>query len=372
MAFAGVSGGQRAVTQEVATYRYNKLKALAHKYYVGFFLASGVSIVMAIVLSGNILRLSRFELFFTDHPGLRFIGIFTVVFPSAISLFVLAPRSKIKRKGALIIGACCIVFLLLSGYRSIALFPVFVGAVSWVKMGNKIPTLVAVSLAFLTLLSISMVGYLRQQGSYESYNEGTFSDSLEQADVSQSLSSMGQSVGVLAHTLRLIPEEEGYRWGRTYWLYVKKAMPNIGTELDVSDSRTALYKKISANKKALFDIIPSDWATYHILPTQFKTGGGVGFSAVAEPYMNFGLIGVVIYFLLLGAFLCNLDRKIIFYNPKWFIFSSCFYWYFVVTVRNDFGNFFKPAIFLLLIMLIWKYTSKFIPLGRGRGHYGGG
>lgn len=358
---AGMVSKQKIVSSAVAQQRYNKIKSFSSKYYVGLFLASIALIVTAILLSGNIFRFSRFELFFGNHPGLRFIGVFTMVFPTAISLFVLAPRSSLKQKGVFVIAVFCILLLMLTGYRSIALFPLFVGAVSWVKMGNKIPTLIALSLAFITLLSISVVGFLRHQGSYESFDGETLSASFEQADISKSLSTMGQSVGVLAHTIRLIPEKEVYRWGRTYWLYVKKAIPNIGSESDGGDSREALYQKITSDKGVLLDLIPSDWATYWILPTQFRTGGGVGFSAVGEPYMNFGPAGVIIYFFLLGMFLCNFDRKDIRYNPRWFIFASCFYWYLVVTVRNDFGNFFKPAIFLIIIMLAWKYFSKFLP-----------
>ncbi|MFT5548679.1 MAG: hypothetical protein ACI9CO_000596 [Candidatus Azotimanducaceae bacterium] len=362
IAFASLFAKQKFVASEFAAFRYKKLKDFAYKYYVGLFIASAVLIVLAIILSGNIFSFSRFELFFGDHPGLRFVGVFTMVFPSAISLFILAPRSKFGRKKALIVAAFCFVLLLLTGYRSIALFPLFVAVVTWTKLGNKIPAFIAVSLILLTLLSISVIGFLRHQGSYESFDAKTLAASLEKADIEQSLSSMGRSVGVLAHTMRIIPEQDDYRLGRTYWLYLSKSIPNIGSVTDESDSRAALYKRISANRNALRDLIPSDWATYWILPTQFKTGGGVGFTAVGEPYMNFGLPGIVIYFFLLGMFLFNFDRKDIRYNPKWFVFASCFYWYLVVTVRNDFGNFVKPAAFLLLIMLAWSIASRFIPM----------
>jgi oligosaccharide repeat unit polymerase len=56
------------------------------------------------------------------------------------------------------------------------------------------------------------------------------------------------------------------------------------------------------------DLYPNAWATQLADPWLFEQGGGIGFSAVAEPYLNFGVAGVVVFFLLLGLFIGSCER----------------------------------------------------------------
>lgn len=56
------------------------------------------------------------------------------------------------------------------------------------------------------------------------------------------------------------------------------------------------------------DLYPNAWATREVDPSLFEMGGGIGYSAVAEPYLNFGPPGVVVFFLLLGVFIGACER----------------------------------------------------------------
>jgi hypothetical protein len=56
------------------------------------------------------------------------------------------------------------------------------------------------------------------------------------------------------------------------------------------------------------DLYPNAWATREVDPSLFEQGGGIGYSAVAEPYLNFGPPGVVVFFLLLGVFIGACER----------------------------------------------------------------
>ncbi|MGA8234391.1 MAG: O-antigen polysaccharide polymerase Wzy, partial [Candidatus Acidiferrales bacterium] len=83
--------------------------------------------------------------------------------------------------------------------------------------------------------------------------------------------------------------------------------------------------------------------------------GGIGFSAVAEPYMNFGLAGVVGYFLLLGFLLVRLEQVSIRSSHAlacWALVLGPLLW----TTRNDFTNFFRPAAWgLICIGVAWFF-----------------
>jgi hypothetical protein len=81
-----------------------------------------------------------------------------------------------------------------------------------------------------------------------------------------------------------------------------------------------------------------------VAPWAYAAFGGLGFSAVAEPYLNFGVLGVAGYFFLLGATLGWLDRALTRGPSRRFLaITAVVFMPLLVTVRNDFHNFLRPA-----------------------------
>jgi len=92
-------------------------------------------------------------------------------------------------------------------------------------------------------------------------------------------------------------------------------------------------------------------------PWTYKNYGGMGFSAIAEPYMNFGLPGVVLYFIVLAFFLVWLEQLSIrssYTLAAWALILGPLLW----TTRNDFSNFFRPAVWGLLALAAIRAFSK--------------
>ena len=113
----------------------------------------------------------------------------------------------------------------------------------------------------------------------------------------------------------------------------------------------------------MLDLAPSDWLTFKLEPLKFRTGEGVGFSAIAEPYLNFGFPGVIVFFGGLGFVLGRLDQRALWLEPRWLLFCGAVFWPLVRTVRNDLNNFTKPLVFLFLILAVWFLaTSLFLRL----------
>ena len=90
---------------------------------------------------------------------------------------------------------------------------------------------------------------------------------------------------------RIAPGLDDLRMGRSYRMAVNRIALN-------ATSRRSEEKSIT----------PSSWATMHADYWAYEHGYGVGFSGVAEPYLNFGVPGVVVFFLLLGMVLHVWDR----------------------------------------------------------------
>lgn len=106
-----------------------------------------------------------------------------------------------------------------------------------------------------------------------------------------------------------------------------------------------------------------------VVRVSFGDGGtsGWGFSLVAEAYLNFGAVGIFLFFLFVGLLtsaLYSLARR----STFWFIFYLLFIPTLVYVIRADFANFlslvFKINIFI--VGLIWVFGKSLEILARRR------
>lgn len=347
----------RASTSNSVSLQRNRTMAFLLSHSKGLGLACICFLIMTILSYGNIFAYSRAELFNlqTDTRGF---GVLMMVLPGAVTLFVLAAQTATQKLIAYSLGIFVFLVIMLSGYRSAALFPALVGTVLWVKSGRRIPAVVAVSGVLFVLMAISVVGVFRQMGSYDSLNAEKLQTSFDNASLDSSITEMGQSVGVLANVIKLVPAVDNHTYGNSYWLAFKEMFPNIGGNINSEKSRLARKNQATFDQSELVKMAPADWITYRLNRWKFDNGQGVGFSAVAEPYLNFGTAGVVLFFVFLGFLFGRLDMLNLVAHPYIFLMTATIFWPFIRTVRNDFGNFSKPAGFILIIILIWNLSLK--------------
>jgi len=132
-------------------------------------------------------------------------------------------------------------------------------------------------LAFVFLLvAIPIIGVVRD----EPLNDRNFGSAVNILDAPVE---MGQSIRPLVETEALIGPAD-FRYGKTYLIAIKTIIPNLA------------FRWQAPATEALDELPPSQWITALADPWAYKNYGGMGFSAIAEPYMNFGIIGVVGYF----------------------------------------------------------------------------
>lgn len=317
---------------------------------MGLLLASIVFFCMFVAAAGNPLQYSRAEFFETGVGG-RGLGAFLMVFPGAVVTLLIGARKTRARVFAWSLAAFAFAVILISGYRSQAMYPLLVAVVLLSKCGRRIPISVALAgLAFL-LIAIPVVGQIRQQ-SYEKIDMEVVEKSTEQASVAEGLATLGSTLGVLAKSIEVVPARAPFQNGYTYWVAIRDAMPNLSWTMDTS-ARAAALGNYAKGTKAIFDLPPGDWMTYIIDPQKFRIGHGVGFSAIAEPYVNFGFGGIVVFFLVVGLCFAWLDRVDMLRRPWILLLTSSTLWALLRTVRNSFGNFVKPLVFVLVVVVIW-------------------
>jgi hypothetical protein len=105
----------------------------------------------------------------------------------------------------------------------------------------------------------------------------------EEADVPSTggaLSEMGGSVMTVVYTMDLVPAARAFTWGETYLVSLLAVVPRLVADRETEES----------------------WLTYMVSPSTASIGGGIGFSFIAEAYLNFG-IGAPLALGLFGFFL---------------------------------------------------------------------
>jgi hypothetical protein len=151
------------------------------------------------------------------------------------------------------------------------------------------------------------------------------------------IAEMGGSIRPLVHTLVLM-ETEDLRWGYTYALAARMLVPNLAL-----DWQGGGYRPIE-------ELPPSHWVTRIVEPWIYARHGGLGFSAVAEPYMNFGTPGVVVYFIVLGFGLVRFDIGATASPARlavWAMVLGPLIW----TARNSYTVFLRPAVWGVALVL---------------------
>jgi oligosaccharide repeat unit polymerase len=102
---------------------------------------------------------------------------------------------------------------------------------------------------------------------------------------SASLSEMGGTMETLAYTMDLLPNDRDYEYGKTYAFAALTILPNIfGTARHPSVERGTA----------------SDWLVRTVSYNTASQGGGLGYSLLAEAYLNFGWAGPPLVMILLG------------------------------------------------------------------------
>ena len=226
------------------------------------------------------------------------------------------------------------------GFRGFALIPALTVLAVLNKRGFRLSKRVyALGLAAV-LVAIPAVTVMRASP----LSERSLSEAFLSARPLAALKEMGASLRPLVHTLHYM-ETESYRWGQTYWRGLISVVPNLSSQWE------------GRSYVPLEELPPSHWVTKQASPWTYERYGGLGFSTVAEPYMNFGIPGVVVYFLLLPILLIWADRFDAARPTRlatWAVLFGPLLW----TTRNSFDNFFRPAIIGLGCVLAARLAAN--------------
>lgn len=104
------------------------------------------------------------------------------------------------------------------------------------------------------------------------------------------VSEMGSTMQITGDTFLLVPSQRGYDWGMGYLGSLSSAFPNVFWS--VHPGHIYVY---------------GDWLTQSVIPLSYLQGIGLGFSYVAETYINFGLLLAPLMAILIGFLYARLS-----------------------------------------------------------------
>ena len=287
----------------------------------------------------RLLQLNYFETYALTnrHDPRFFISSLTLVPIGLYLAAAAAPRRRIPLVVSVVSAwSACILFL---GFRGYALVPAVAVLAVLNKRGVRLPRVACLLGLAGLLIVIPLVRGLRASR----LAERSISEALEAVEPWAAFGEMGGSLRPLVHTLDFM-EAEPWRWGETYWQALKAALPNLSLDWQ------------GGSYRPLDQLPPNHWVSRQAAPRLYREFGGMGFSAVAEPYMNFGTPGVLAYFLLLGAALGWADHFDAARPTRlavWAVVLGPLLW----TTRNDFHALFRPALLGLASVMLGRILS---------------
>lgn len=211
------------------------------------------------------------------------------------TLFLLA-GSKGRRNDRVVPGITVVIYSLSTlflGERNKAVMSLIAFAWLWHHLIRPFSKTFLLSVASLIVFIICpLVAATRGIAGQDRLSIGFLLDNFSSIDnpVIASVSEMGASMMTVAYTLELVPSVRGFDMGVGYLYALLTLVPNFFWKIHPTIARG----------------IPDSWLVEEVNPGLASLGGSLGFSFIAEAYLNFGWFGAPIALGVIGFFFVKL------------------------------------------------------------------
>lgn len=281
-----------------------------------FLVGLALAVVGALVFWRGVLQiglLSGTYAEYYDRPvgtDVRFFGLGIMLFPIGILVAAVgATASQLKLLG--LAYACVVGPVFVAGFRGPVLAHTMALLAIWLRKDPRAALRTAAAVAVVALVLVPAIRVSRNA-------DASVGAGARAAKPIEVFTEAGGSIRPLILTAERIESgREKLWWGRSYAMAAERLSLNFGWKPRMTSTLT-----------------PNQWATMHDHPWAFDNGGGIGFSGVAEPYLNFGRAGMVAFFVVLGMVLALGDRALG-RNHYGAALIAASFGFVLWTVRND-------------------------------------
>ncbi len=155
--------------------------------------------------------------------------------------------------------------------------------------------------------------------------------------LASAIAEFGGTIRTIMYTIDLVPSYRAFDYGLQYAYALLTIVPNI----------------FGGVHPAVAHGTPSSWLIWTIDPATAAAGGGIGFSFIAEAYLNFGYLGTPIVLFLLGflyvRFILWAVRS---HDPARIAVLASFLSFFLVYPRGDSTALVRPLIWYSLLVYV--------------------
>ena len=255
---------------------------------------------------------------------------------AVLFLFAGRPQSKGYVLFTAFLVATQFLVLIIVGARYGAVAPLLAYAWVWHKCRKPFSTVVVLITALFMLALFSLVRDTRniaifdRDGAYAT----TGSDVTIQSPIVSTVAEMGGSLETVAYTVDLVPSYRPYDYGVQYAYSLLTVFPNFFWPVHPTIAHGT----------------PAAWLVQTVAPDVAAAGGGLGYSLIAEAYLNFGYWGIPIVMLLLGY----IYGRFVTWgawsaNPAKIAVVAAWLSYFMVYARADSTTIIRPLIWFVLL-----------------------
>jgi hypothetical protein len=244
-----------------------------------------------------------------------------------------------SRRGMILLGtglALALAPIFAKGFRGIPLTAGITFMVVWYMKAPRVATRVALVGCAFALVAVPAIRMTREAALLQ------VAAPVDQVRPFEFFTEAGGSLRPLVETVQAFDSGKQRLWmGRSYALAAARVVPNV-----------SLRWEAAAEEEA--NLTPDQWVS------QRADGWKIGFSGVAEPYLNFGVAGVVLYFAALGFLLVRADalaRR----SPYWCAVVASTQAALLWTVRNDVMALIRTAAWSAAVVLAIRATVHLRP-----------
>jgi hypothetical protein len=201
----------------------------------------------------------------------------SLLVPAALFLLAGSQKSVLQRGvSAGVLGTYSLTMLIV-GSRAPAMMSLVAYAWLWNRVIRRIPKAILVTGTIGVLFLLPLVRTVRGDLGADRFLAPSLRDAFLTIDspALESVREMGGTMKTIAYTIDLVPDTRDYDRGLSYAYAMLTIVPNAFWELHPTIAHG----------------LAGRWLTNTVDPVLARMGGGLGYSFVAESYLNFGWLG---------------------------------------------------------------------------------